>query len=67
MRYVILAIIASLVACAHSKPKEACDYTAEEFTDYLGESEPKVLDLDGDGTITPEDRSAWINRCGPEE
>lgn len=63
MRYVILAIIASLVACAHSKPKEACDYTAEEFASYLGESEPKVLDLDGSGQITIRDYGVWMENC----
>lgn len=64
MRYVILAIIASLIACAHSKPKEACDYTAEEFAGYLGESEPTVLDLDGSGEITVRDFGVWLQKCG---
>lgn len=63
MRYVILAIIASLVACAHAKPKETCDYTAEEFSGYLGESGPKVLDLDGSGAITTRDFGIWLERC----
>lgn len=63
MRYVILAIIASLVACAHSKPREACDYTSEEFASFLGESEPAVLDLDGSGQITIRDFGVWLENC----
>lgn len=64
MRYVILAIIASLIACAHDgKPKEACDYTAEEFSAALGESEPKVLDTDGSGQITIRDFGVWLEKC----
>lgn len=63
MRYVILAIIASLAACAHSKSREACDYTAEEFASFLGESEPAVLDLDGSGQITIRDFWVWLENC----
>lgn len=64
MRYAILAILFFLISCAHDgKPKEACDHTAEEFSEALGESEPTVLDLDGSGQITIRDFWVWLENC----
>ena len=69
--WLFLPILAVFAACEHDcqpcAQEDPCDFRDEQVAFSLGMSVPKALDLDGDGTITPEDRGAWINRCGTGE